>query len=725
MSGGADRTRLDMASVYNVPPMRNAVLIIGGLALLVSAGASQVVKPPSSRIENVVDVLHGVPVPDPYRWLEEDSPETRAWLAAQTAYARTLLDAIPGRSRIQQLFEEVQPGGTFPPPIETDGRRFLVNRPTASGDQGYYFQESPTAPGELILVAPRDEQGRLLNLNFMGLSPDRRLLAYGVRRSGSEETEALFFDITTKRPLEDRLPPAIYSRMTFLPDGSGVLYIRRAFTGHRLLLHRFGINPSADLELFGKGLDGSWILQFQCSTDGRFIAAFANQGAGSAAHTQVHLMDRQSGGGFRRILENARDASFQGAFAGHTLFLRTTWNASNGRGISIDAERPEQQPREVLPESPNRVLQSLLLAGRAVVVQVLENVTPQLLIVEPDIPKVDRVALPTLGSLSTTAFGWEQPMMFFTLSSLSGSALYRYDVARRSRAPWSLPAELRKDDIEATETTYVSRDGTRVPMFVFHKKGLARDGTQPTLLSAYGGFGAITLPFGSTEGAAWVRAGGVYAFAAIRGGGELGAAWHNAGRLQRKQNTFDDFIAAAEWLVKERYTRPDRLAAFGHSHAGMVVTVAAIQRPDLFRAVVSSSAHLDMVRYPRFLAAAPWTSEFGSPDVATDFEYLYRYSPYHAVKDGARYPAMMFVAGGADTRVAPLHSRKMTARLQAASGSGWPVILRYDERAGHGGSLGEERTAQRTDEMAFLLSQLGVASSKRDAPHAAAVRKRE
>ena len=690
-----------------------AALIV---ALLPSArGVAQAPGAPPTRVENVVDVLHGVRVPDPYRWREDqDSPDTRAWLAAQTAYARRVLDSAPGRSRIRELVDDHQRRAPLGLPFGSDGRRFLYSRMVpGQPNPNYYLRHESAAEEELVLAARTDAEGRPLQLRFHGLSPDGTILAYGLRSSGSELTEIQFLEVASRRTLPDRLPTGIYSPMFFIDDGSGVYFINRQPSGHRLLFHRFGTESSADKEVFVA--EPGRILLTTHSSDGRFTAAFVNEGAGRGARTKMYLLDRANGGRFMPLLDQAA-GTFRGAFGGHTLFLQTTWNAPNGRVISVDALRPDAPVMEIVAESPQRVLNSMQLAAESLVLLTMEDVQRQLYVVNPRTAASRRVDVPPGTISEVAAFGWTQRRIFFTLTSITQSAAYTYDVVADQRRLWSADEKGPSDQIESKQVWYASKDGTRVPMFLFHKKGLVLNGDQPTLLSAYGGYGAITLPYGTPEAATWVQLGGVYAFASIRGGGELGDAWHKAGMLSKKQNSFDDFIAAAEWLVRNKYTRPERLGISGASNGGMLVAVAALQRPELFRAVMSRAPHLDMVRYHRFLAAAPWVTEFGSPDIAEEFAYLYRYSPYHNVKKGTRYPAMMFVTGDADTRVAPLHARKMTGQLQAASSSGLPVLLRYDVQTGHGGAASAAENADRlTDELAFLSAQvaLEVASPKR------------
>ena len=670
------------------------------------------VGPPPTRVDDVIDVLHGVPVKDAYRWLEDqESREMRTWIEKQTVYSRSLLDGVSGRQRVRTMVEAIEKVERVSIPFGSAGGRYLLSKSSDVGAApAWYVRDSSTGKDRLLLTAPRQDDGAPMGLQFKSLSSDGKLLAYGLRRGGEDQTEVRFVDIDTGRLLSDRLPRELYGDTFALPDRTGFYYARRRASGTRILFHRFGTDVETDREIFGSGFDDTQLIRFNFSPDGRYAAAFVSAGAGTAAPTRVYLMNRERGESFLPFITDVA-ATFSGFFGGSRLFLRTTWNAPNGRLIAVDPTDPARDLwQDIIPESQNVLLTVEPAAGRLIVLS-MENVSSRLDVVEADGRLVRRIELPTLGNVySLTSFGWEQDEVFYQFSSLANPTTYRYNVATGQQTVWFRPAvPMDSAAIETKQVWYASKDGTRVPMFVISRKGTRLDGDRPTLLSGYGGYGAITSPFYLTEAAVWVQAGGVYAYANIRGGGEFGEAWHRAGMLANKQNTFDDFLAAAEWLIANKYTRPDRLAIIGGSNGGMLVGVAAVQRPDLFRAVVSRYPHLDMIRYHKFLAAAPWVKEYGSPDIAEEFAYLYQYSPYHHVKDGEKYPAMLLVTGDSDTRVAPLHARKMTARMQAATASGRPVLLRYDVRSGHSGSSIGDRIEQLTDELSFLFWQVGAA----------------
>ncbi len=703
------------------PTMRIQVIryvIVGVLLAGATGSAAGQPAPPVTRIEVVTDRMHGIDIPDPYRWLEDQqSPETRAWIVEQNAYMRATLDAVPGRKRLRAQLEKLSRVDNWAPPTVRNGRYFFT-RQSAEQDQSVIVVREGVDGPERVLVDPMTlSPDGSVSARIMNVTPDGRILAWLKRKGGEDEVEVIFLDVKTGQPLADRLPRGVYSSVFVLPDKSGFIYSRRRAEGRRVLEHRFGEPTEEDRELFGAGIPDDKLIWVQFSEDGRFVAAFVVEGLRS----RVYFLDRSRSSEFQPLITDIV-ASFVGRFAGHTLFLKTTWNAPNGRVIAIDLENPSRKNwREVIPPSKDSVIVGIRPAGHKLLVSFLHNVSTRLAIFEPDGKLVRDIALPTLGSgffmsstglTSTLGPTWDSDEIFYGFSSFTQPVtVYRYDLATAKQSVWykrNVPVD--SDAIETTQVWYASKDGTRVPMFVTSKNSIKRDGNRPVLLTGYGGYGAIASPFFNPVAAIWVDRGGIFALANIRGGGEFGEKWHRDGMLKNKQNSFDDFIAAAEWLIENKYTRAAKLAIMGSSNGGLLVGAAATQRPDLFRAVVCEVPHLDMLRYHKFLQAAPWVKEYGNPDVAEEFEYLMMYSPYHRVKNGERYPAMLFITGDRDTRVAPLHARKMTARVQAASRSGLPVLLRYDLVAGHVRSAGSlsHRLGQRVDEMAFLHAQLGI-----------------
>ncbi len=694
--------------------MQNWVLTLSSAVLLTAAYGDEAPRAPATRIEVVIDRMHGVDIPDPYRWLEDqNSPQTRAWIDAQNAYTRAILDAIPGRDRLRAQLESLYRRESLGPPIARNGRYFYM-RTTPERNQPMIAMREGFDGHEHVLVDPLQfSPDGSVSARIMDVSRDGLLLAYAKRKGGQDEAEVLILNVDTGKPFGESLPQGVYYTMFLLPDKSGYLYSRRTAEGTRLVEHRFGSPVSADRVIFGDGIPDEKITWASFSEDGRFVAAFVSDGAGSDAVAQVYFLDRAAGGGKFVPLITDVEASFSGSFGGHTLFLRTTWNAPNGRLLAVDLEHPARENwREVIPESADTVLGYVTPVGHKLAVSFTKNVITRLAIFDQSGKWIRDIALPTLGSgYFARGARWDSNEVFYGFSSFAQPvSVYRYDVGTAKQSLWfKMTVPIDTDSIRTTQVWYQSKDGTRVPMFIVLKKGTKPDGNRPVLLTAYGGYGSSSSPYFDRVAAMIATKGGIFALANIRGGGEFGEQWHRNGMLDKKQNSFDDFIAAAEWLIASKYTSPARLAIEGGSNGGLLVGAAAVQRPDLFRAVLCHVPHLDMLRFHKFLKAAPWVREYGDPDVAADFEYLRKYSPYHNVKDGTKYPAVLFTTGDNDTRVAPLHARKMTARMQAATSSGLPIMLRYDLMAGHSGpgSL-VNLLDQQTDEMAFLYLHLGL-----------------
>ncbi|HET7712827.1 MAG TPA: prolyl oligopeptidase family serine peptidase, partial [Thermoanaerobaculia bacterium] len=374
--------------------------------------------------------------------------------------------------------------------------------------------------------------------------------------------------------------------------------------------------------------------------------------------------------------------------AGDTLIIETNWDASNNRIMTAPASNPGRANWKVLvPENKKAAIQGSTLAGGRVFVRYLEDVKPRVVGYDLTGRQTAELKFEALGSIGSVFGRWDSPVAFYSFSSFHiPPTIYSYDVnSGASRAFFRQNPPVRSEDFTVEQVWFNSKDGTRVPMFLMYKKGLQRNGANPTLLTGYGGFNASSLPGFSTSAVAWAERGGIYALANLRGGGEFGEEWHRAGMLEKKQQVFDDFIAAAEFLIRERYTSSRHLGVSGGSNGGLLVTAFATQRPELANAVVVSYPLIDMVRYHKFLVARFWVAEYGSADDPEQFKYIHAYSPYHRVVKGTKYPPMLFITGDADTRVAPLHARKMAALMQASTGSNNPVLLRYHVSSGHSG----------------------------------------
>jgi len=486
--------------------------------------------------------------------------------------------------------------------------------------------------------------------------------------------------------------------------------------GGRVYYHEFGTEPANDEMIFGEGYGPDKLVAAGLSDDGRYLGLVVLHGS-AATKTEIYYKDLQNDGPIETLV-NDIDARFMPSIAGDYMLLQTNWEAPNGRVLRVDAEKPARENWvEIIPER-EAPIQGLSTVGGKIFVQYLDDVIPRVEIFDLDGNPEGEIAFETIGSVSGVGGRWDSDEAFFSYSSFAiPPTIYRYDVATGEREVWSqLDIPMDAEGIEVKQVWYESKDGTEVPMFVVHGSDLELNGDNPTYLTGYGGFNASRTPGFSATAVFAVEQGMVYAVPNLRGGGEFGEEWHRAGMLENKQNVFDDFISAAEWLIDNGYTSSEKLAIRGGSNGGLLVGAAVTQRPDLFGAVICTYPLLDMLRYHKFLVARFWVSEYGSADNPDQFEYIYDYSPYHNVEAGTEYPAILFISGDSDTRVAPLHARKMTALMQAATGSDRPVLLKYDTKSGHsGGTPVDQQIEDQTDIFAFLMWQLEMVEARQGA----------
>jgi prolyl oligopeptidase len=665
--------------------------------------------PPPTRQDNVRDVIHGVEIVDPYRWLEEqESPETRTWIAAQNEHTRALLDGLPVRERIQQRLTELLKIDSVGAPLVRNGAYFFSKR-LRDQDLGVLYRRRGLHGEDEVLLDPHPlSPDHTTSIGLRDVSKDGRILAYHVRQGGEDEVQIRFRDLETGSDLPDRLPRALYFGPSLTNDASGCYYaLRRRDTGTRIYYHAMGTDLNQDQEVFGEGYGPDRWISAPLSEDGRYLLITVGHGWG---RTEVYIQDL-AGGGSIRPLVNDIDAKFYAWFAGDCLVMRTDWEAPNHRIIAVDLNNPARdQWREIVPEGPDAI-QGFSLIGGQLFVNYLPDVTTRIRVFNLEGQALGEVDLPGVGSGGIDG-RWDSSEAFLHFSSYTTPyTIYCCDVSTGERELWArqeVPVD--PDRFEVRQVWYQSRDGTRVPMFLIHQKGLKPDGQRPTLLYGYGGFSVSLTPGFNTAAVLWAEQGGVYAVANLRGGSEFGEAWHRAGMLANKQNVFDDFIAAAEWLIGNGYTNPSKLAIQGGSNGGLLVGAALTQRPDLFQAVLCQFPDLDMVRYYQFdNNNPPALLEYGNASDPEQFKFLYAYSPYQRVKPGTWYPAVLLTSGDTDTRVPPLQARKMAARLQAATASHRPILLHYDTRAGHAGGKPFSRVVEDMAlEQSFLFWQLAV-----------------
>lgn len=671
----------------------------------------EVPPPPETETGDVVEEIHGVDVADPYRWLEEQQAErTRQWIERQNEYTDAVLDQLPGRAALEERVSRLIKIDTVGFPVARQGRYFFMKRKAGQDLSVLYLREGIDGEDEVLIDPHGLSEDHTTSITLMDVSRDGTLVAYGIRQGGQDEVEVRLFDVEARENLPDRLPRGRYFGVSITPDNEGFYYTRHDEEGPRVRYHAVGTGPAEDRTVFGEGYGADKLIFAALSEDGRWITFNVLYGS-AADKSEIYLQDLAEDGPVQAVVTDL-EARFTAQVLGGRLWIRTNWEAPNGRILAADPAAPGLGGwEEVVPEREDAVIESTSGVGGRLFVNYLEDVKSRVVAYAPDGEELGAIEFDTLGTVGDVGGTWHSEEAFFLFTSFHvPTTVYRYDVASGERQVWDavdIPVDTSGFTVE--QVFYSSKDGTEVPMFLVHREGIELDGDNPTLLTGYGGFNASLTPRFSAATALWVESGGVYAVANLRGGGEYGEAWHKAGMLGNKQNVFDDFLAAAEHLIESGYTRPERLAIRGGSNGGLLVGAAMTQRPELFEAVVCAYPLLDMLRYHKFMVARFWVPEYGSAEDPEQFEYLLDYSPYHNVEEGEQYPAVLFITGDGDTRVAPLHARKMAARVQAANASDEPILLRYHTKAGHAGGMPvSEEIDNLTDAMSFLFWQLGM-----------------
>jgi prolyl oligopeptidase len=692
-------------------PRLGLTLILG--ASLAAAAAGQAAPPakcpPPARTDNITDTYGSTVVPDPYQWLEDQkSPETRGWIDAEDACTDAALSKIPGRDAIAKRLAALYHNDQYSVPIERAGRYFFTKR-AADQDLSLIYMRRGMAGRDEVLVDPLTwSKDHSVSASLEAVSRDGTLVFYGRREGGQDEVTVHVLDLKTGRDLPDVLPSANYFSVMPTPDDRGVYYAKATPAGPRAYYHAMGTDVAHDQIVFGKDLGKDKILIVDLSDDGAYLVYTVVYGTGSQ-QTALYAQDVKHHGPIITVV-NDIVSQFGESLAGDTLYITTNWKAPHWHVYETALTAPSRDRwREVIPET-DALLDGFAPVGGKLVTEYLHDATSEIKIFDVVGKNAKSLPLPSLGTAQITG-RWESPELFYTFTSFNYPPTnFVYDLATSKSSIWSkLSVPMDPAAFETRQVWYQSKDGTRVSLFLFYKKGLKLDGENPVLLTGYGGFDVNETPTYSPVLIVWAEHGGVLALPNLRGGGEYGEQWHQAGMLGKKQNVFDDFLAAAEYLVADKYTNPSKLAIYGASNGGLLVGAAITQRPDLFQAAVCGYPLLDMLRYQKFEDGPYWVPEYGSADNPKQFEYLYKYSPYQNVKVGAKYPATLFITGDGDTRVAPLHARKMTARMQAATASNRPILILYDTKSGHsGGRPVSKLIDENRDVLSFLFWQLGV-----------------
>lgn len=683
-------------------------------------------RPPTTRTDAVIDEFYGVRVDDPYRWLENGAdPDVQAWTVAQDALTRRTLGANPARTWITHRLTRLLHFGAVGVPVPKRGRYFFEAR-TGSDELPILYVQTGTQGSPTVLLDPNSlSRERTTVVQHWSPAPDGTRVAFALSEAANDQAALYVLDVANGTRLPDHIPADLYPSpqvpVAWSHDARGFWYTRRHPSAPRgeeklhqkLYYHPLGGDFREDPLVFGEGLakeDFPWV---RLSHDGRYLLVNVAIRGERIRRTEVYIRDLSNPTGPFIPIVQAIPAECHASFHRNMIYFMTNYEAPNWKLMAVpitDASLPLAHWVTVIPEGP-MPLEGVVAAGDSLIVTTVENVRSVVRRYQLDGQVLGELPLPDLGTVTTARGEEEGTEVFFDYSSfLVPTAIYRVDLTTNQLTPWRVvDAGVDARRFEVHQVRYPSRDGTEIPMFLVHKRGVALDGGNPTLLYGYGGFNIGQMPVYLPTIIPFLESGGIYVRANLRGGGEFGERWHEAGMRERKQNVFDDFIAAAEWLITHGYTRPSKLAIFGRSNGGLLVGAAMTQRPDLFQAAIIGAPVLDMLRYQLFDGGRLWIPDYGSVDEPEMFSHLLKYSPYHNVRPGAPYPATLIYTADRDDRVHPMHAYKMAARLQAVTGSSQPVLLRVDRQAGHQGGAGVAKVVDLfADIWSFVFTQLGM-----------------
>lgn len=671
---------------------------------------------PTTRQADQVDDYHGTKVADPYRWLEDpDSDETKAWVEAQNKVTFGYLEDIPQRESLKQRITKLWNYEKYGIPYK-EGNRYFYFKNDGLQNQSVLYTLTSLDGEPRVLIDPNtlSEDGTIA-LSGIAISDDGNRMAYGLSTSGSDWQEWKVRDVETGYDLSDHLKWVKFSGASWTTDNQGFFYSRYdepndatkledANYYHKLYYHKLGTDQSDDQLIYHRPDQKEWMFNGSVTEDGHYLIIYVSQG--TDPKNLVFYKDLQNPDSPIVELISEFEANFSLIDNDGSIFwVQTDLDAPRSRVIAIDIHNPGRENwQEIIPQA-EETLEDVGVLNNQFVADYLKDARSSIKIFDLNGAFVREVELPGIGSAG--GFGGKRydTETFYVFTSFTTPAtIYRYDMVTGERSLFRQPTvDFDPTQYETRQVFYRSKDGTQVPMFITHKKGLTLDGNNPTYLYGYGGFNVSLTPSFSISNLVWMEMGGVYAIPNLRGGGEYGEDWHQAGIKLNKQNVFDDFIAAAEWLIENKYTRPQKLAIGGGSNGGLLVGACMTQRPDLFRAALPSVGVLDMLRFHKFTIGWAWCSDFGSPENLEEFQALYAYSPLHNLKPGTAYPATLITTADHDDRVVPAHSFKFAAALQAAHSGDNPVLIRIETKAGHGAGKPTAKIIEEiADKWAFL-----------------------
>lgn len=693
-------------------------------ALAVSISAQDGIKYPATKRVDHVDDYHGTKVPDPYRWLENDvrvDAEVKAWVEAQNKVTFDYLATLPERENIKKRLTELWNFEKVSAPFKVAGKYYFSRNDGLQNQNVLYVQDTLDSKPELLIDPNTWSKDGTIAMAGLALSEDGKYLAYGIADAGSDWSTWKVMRLADRKVLDDEIKWMKYSGISWTKDGKGFFYSRfpepaadqkfQSLTlNQKVYYHRVGTPQSDDVLVYERPDQPKWGFGAQVSEDGKYLVINIRIGT-SALHKVVYKDLEEPYGTFKELVGNFENEYSFVDNDGPIFFFKTNNGATRGRVIAIDIRNPDQKNWKVIIPEVAETLQGVGNTGNFLIANYLKNAQSQIKIFTTAGKLVREVQLPGVGTVG--GFGGRKQDLdtFYTYTSFTTPpTVYHYDLVTGESKLFRKPnVKFNPDEYEVKQVFYPSKDGTKIPMFIAHKKGVKLDGNNPTLLYGYGGFNIPMVPGFSVSRLNWMEMGGVFAMACLRGGGEYGEEWHAAGTKLKKQNVFDDFIAAAEWLIANKYTNPKKLGIQGGSNGGLLVGACMTQRPELFGACLPAVGVMDMLRFQKFTAGRFWTDDYGSSDNPEEFKALLKYSPYHNFKPGVSYPPTLVTTADTDDRVVPGHSFKFTAMMQHCHSGSNPVLARIETRAGHGAGKPTAKVIEETaDQWAFLVKHLGL-----------------
>ncbi len=701
--------------------LKTSVVLLIFMCLTAGVFAQTKIEYPQTRKVEQTDDYHGTKISDPYRWLEDDnSAETKAWVEAQNKVTFAYLNQIPERAKIKARLTELWNYERYSAPGEKGGKYFYSKNDGLQNQSVFYVSNSVNDKGRVLLDPNKLSADGTVALSGLSISDDGKLLAYGLSASGSDWVEWHFREVETGKDLPDVLKDIKFSGASFSKDGKGVFYSRFPATDEKARLtslnynqkiyyHKLGTPQTQDVLVYERPDDKEMSVGGGVSEDGKYLIVYVRKG--TSPKNMIYYKDLSKADSPVMPVVDKLESSY--SFIGNdglTFYFETDKDAPRGRVVAVDVSKADKEWKEILPEG-KETLGGISFINNQFVANYLKDAYTQIRIYDTKGKFIRNVDLPGIGTAG--GFGGERDdtETFYTFSSYATPpTIYRYDMKTgKSEVFRTAAVKFNPNDYEVKQVKYKSKDGTEVPMFIVHKKDLKMDGTNPTLLYGYGGFNNSLTPGFSVSRLAWMEMGGVFAVANLRGGGEYGKEWHESAIKTKRQNAFDDFITAAEYLISAKYTSPKKLAIQGGSNGGLLVGAVLNQRPELFGAALPAVGVMDMLRFHKFTAGRYWTSDYGSPDNPEEFAAIYKYSPLHNLKKGAKYPAVLVTTADHDDRVVPAHSFKYAATLQESQGGDAPVLIRIETKAGHGaGKPTSKQIEEIADIYGFLMKNLGM-----------------